>query len=63
MATVQADCLDMGYGKHAVTHQNTAPPPSIRTDPKIQRVEGPRSGSVLLFALEEIEMRRESSGL
>lgn len=28
MAILQAGCLDMGYGKHTVTHQNTAPPPT-----------------------------------
>lgn len=27
MAILQAGCLDMGYGKHTVTHQNTAPHP------------------------------------
>lgn len=28
MASLQASCRDTGYGKHTVTHQNTAPPPT-----------------------------------
>lgn len=33
MATLQAGCLDTGYGKHAVIHR-TLPAPSTHTDSK-----------------------------
>lgn len=41
MAILQAGCLDMGYGKHTVTHQNTAPPP---TPPSPAHIQIPKMG-------------------
>lgn len=57
MAILQAGCLDMGYGKHTVTHQNTARPQHTYRFQKW--VEGSQSDSILHFALE-IEVGVES---
>lgn len=57
MAILQVGCLDIGFGKHAVTHQNTIPPPATQHTYRFQKwVEGPQSGSILRFALEEVEV-------
>lgn len=48
MANLQAGCLDIGYGKHAVTHQNTPPY-------RFQKwVAGPQSDSISHSVLEKI---------
>lgn len=55
MAILQAGCLDMGYGKHTVTHQNCSRPAPQTHSLRFQEwVEGPQSASISHSVLEEI---------